>query len=240
MLPEMPMRISCSLGEAFSCKSRCARTIMPGVQKPHCRPCIMRKPSCSADSVPSALAMPSMVVMSEPSARTANMVQDFTDMPSISTVQAPQWVVSHPIWVPVICRFSRMKCTSSVRGSTRPSTSLPFTFMVTWVFAISCPPSHGFRGGALQRAHHHDSTDMLAVFDRAASVRGRRHDGLCGRRCFLQTRRIEAGADHGLGGVIGEQRRLRKIGEADRAGRNLAARHRQHDGGRGGGVVADF
>jgi hypothetical protein len=29
------------------------------------------------------------------------MVQDFTDMPSISTVQAPQWVVSQPIWVPV-------------------------------------------------------------------------------------------------------------------------------------------
>ena len=104
---------------------------MPGVQKPHCRPCIMRKPSCSADSVPSALAMPSMVVMSLPSACTANMVQDFTDMPSISTVQAPQWVVSQPIWVPVSTRFSRMKCTKSVRGSTRPSTSAPLTFMVT-------------------------------------------------------------------------------------------------------------
>ena len=32
-----------------------------------------------------------------------------------------------------------MKCTSSVRGSTRPSTSAPFTFMVTWVFAIFNP-----------------------------------------------------------------------------------------------------
>ena len=53
-------------------------------------------------------------------------------------VQAPQWVVSQPIWVPVSTRFSRMKCSSSVRGSTRPSTSAPFTFMVTWVFAI-CP-----------------------------------------------------------------------------------------------------
>ena len=81
-----------------------------------------------------------MVVMSEPSACTANMVQDFTDMPSISTVQAPQWVVSQPIWVPVSERFSRMKWTSSVRGSTRPSTSAPFTFMVTWVFAICVPP----------------------------------------------------------------------------------------------------
>ncbi len=72
-----------------------------------------------------------MVMISEPLACTANMVQDFTDMPSRSTVQAPQWVVSQPIWVPVSCRFSRMKCTRSVRGSTRPSTSAPFTFMVT-------------------------------------------------------------------------------------------------------------
>jgi hypothetical protein len=127
----MPIRISASVGLGFSFSSRCARMIMPGVQKPHCRPCIIRKPSCSAESEPSALAMPSMVMISEPWACTANMVQDFTDMPSISTVQAPQWVVSQPIWVPVICRFSRMKCTSSVRGSTRPSTSAPFTFMVT-------------------------------------------------------------------------------------------------------------
>jgi hypothetical protein len=51
--------------------------------------------------------MPSMVVMSEPCACTANTVQLFTDMPSRSTVQAPQWVVSQPIWVPVSWRFSR-------------------------------------------------------------------------------------------------------------------------------------
>ena len=31
-LPEMPMRISLSVGFGFSCSSRCARTIMPGVQ----------------------------------------------------------------------------------------------------------------------------------------------------------------------------------------------------------------
>ena len=91
----------------------------------------MRKPSCSADSVPSGLAMPSMVVISAPAACTANMVQLFTDMPLRSTVQAPQCVVSQPIWVPVICRFSRMQCTSKVRGSTRPSTSAPLTFIVT-------------------------------------------------------------------------------------------------------------
>src|SRR5213592_1031638 len=90
----MPMRISSSDGDGFSLSSRCARTIMPGVQKPHCRPCIMRKPSCNADNEPSALATPSMVVTSEPWACTANTVQLFTDMPSRSTVQAPQWVVA--------------------------------------------------------------------------------------------------------------------------------------------------
>ena len=38
-----------------------------------------------------------MVRISAPSACTANMVQDFTDLPSRSTVQAPQWLVSQPI-----------------------------------------------------------------------------------------------------------------------------------------------
>ncbi len=95
------MRISSSVGLGFSCSSRYARTIMPGVQKPHCRPCISRNPSCSACSVPSGLAMPSMVRDRAPSACTANMVQDFTDWPSRSTVQAPQWLVSQPICVPV-------------------------------------------------------------------------------------------------------------------------------------------
>src|SRR5881392_3622529 len=32
---------------------------------------------------------------------TVNTVHDFTARPSMRTVQAPQWVVSHPIWVPV-------------------------------------------------------------------------------------------------------------------------------------------
>ena len=110
--------------------------IMPGVQKPHCSPCISRKPSCSACSVPSALAMPSMVRMSAPSACTANMVQDFTDLPSRSTVQAPQWLVSQPICGPVRLSCSRRKWISRVRGSTSASTASPFTVMETWVFAM--------------------------------------------------------------------------------------------------------
>ena len=39
---------------------------------------------------------------------------------------------------------------------------------------------------------------------------------------------------------VGEQRRLGQIGQADRAGRDLAARHGQHDRGRRGGVIADL
>src|ERR1700733_3845066 len=221
----MPIRISASDGDGFSCSKRCARKIMPGVQKPHCSPCIMRKPSCSADSEPSALATPSMVVMLEPWACTANTVQLFTDMPSRSTVQAPQWVVSQPIWVPVSERFSRMKCTSSVRGSTRPSTSAPFTFMVTWVFAIFDPLLTCAAGGTGQRPRHHDATDMLTVFHRSAGVGGRRHDRHRHRGGLLQRRRVKAGSDHGHGGVYREQRGFVQIGKADRATGDLAARH---------------
>src|SRR3974390_2203109 len=239
MLPEMPMRISSSVGDGFSLSRRCARTIMPGVQKPHCSPCIMRKPSCSADSEPSALAMPSMVVISEPCACTANTVQLFTDMPSRSTVQAPQWVVSQPTWVPVSERFSRRECTSSVRGSTRPSTSAPFTFMVTWVFAIFVPLSFRSRRGALQRAHHHDAPDMPAVLDRPAGIRCRRHDRLRGGSGPFQRGLIEARSDHGLGRVDRKQRRFVHIRESYRAGGDLAPRHREHYRGRSGGVVAD-
>ena len=101
------MRISASVGEGFSCSRRCARVIMPGVQKPHCSPCISRKASCNTCSLPSGAAMPSMVRTSAPEAWTAKIVQDFTDLPSISTVQAPQCDVSQPICGPVIDRFSR-------------------------------------------------------------------------------------------------------------------------------------
>jgi hypothetical protein len=35
---------------------------------------------------------------------------DFALRPSISTVQAPHWLVSQPMWVPVRLRCSRKKC----------------------------------------------------------------------------------------------------------------------------------
>src|SRR6185312_4386630 len=61
---------------------------MPGVQKPHCRPCSCLNPSwigCSS----LALARPSTVVTSRPSTCTASIVQDLIAWPSTSTVQAP-------------------------------------------------------------------------------------------------------------------------------------------------------
>src|SRR6266540_2761180 len=65
-----------------------------------------------------SLARPSTVVTSRPSACTAKKVQDLIGVPSSSTVQAPQLVVSQPTWVPVRPSFSRRRCTSNRRGST--------------------------------------------------------------------------------------------------------------------------
>src|SRR5580658_2621398 len=77
-----------------------------------------------------------MVVMSQPSAWTASTVHDFTDWPFSKTVQAPQLVVSHPIFVPVSSNVSRRKKTSSVRSSTSRRTVSSFTLSV---ISISLP-----------------------------------------------------------------------------------------------------
>ena len=66
----------------------------------------------------SARASPSTVVTSWPSAWTASIVQLLTGLPSKSTVQAPQLVVSQPVWVPVSPRPWRSRWASSSRGST--------------------------------------------------------------------------------------------------------------------------
>ena len=81
----------------------------PGVQKPHCSPWFRWKASCSGCSVPSAAAIPSMVVTCLPSACTVRTVHDLTDSPSRWTVQDPQEDVSHPTPVPVRPSCSRRK-----------------------------------------------------------------------------------------------------------------------------------
>src|SRR6266404_5700663 len=81
-------------------------------------------------SLPS-FSRPSTVVISDPSACTANMVQDFTARPFISTVHAPQYVVSQPTCVPVRSHASRRNSTSNIRGSTSRAWGLPFTVIWT-------------------------------------------------------------------------------------------------------------
>src|SRR5579864_5023835 len=99
-LPDSAHRTSSSVGSGLASRSALAASIMPGVQNPHCSPCSSLKPSCSGCSS-LAVARPSTVPISCPSACTASMVQDFAGRPSTSTVHAPQLVVSHPMWVPV-------------------------------------------------------------------------------------------------------------------------------------------
>src|SRR5207302_10859434 len=117
------------------CTMSMAVMIMPGVQKPHCRPWCSRKASCIGCSGAPSAANPSMVLTSCPSAITTSVVQAFTALPSRCTTQAPHCEVSQPTWVPVSRRFSRRNCTSRVRGSTLPVTGLPFTMRE--IFAIS-------------------------------------------------------------------------------------------------------
>ena len=112
-LPSSPTRTSSSLGCGFSASSDTAAMTMPGVQKPHCRPCSVWNACCMGCNVASPLlapvvaAKPSMVVTSLPSAWTASIVHDLTDSPSSRTVHAPHDDVSHPTFVPVRPRSSR-------------------------------------------------------------------------------------------------------------------------------------
>ena len=105
--------------------------IIPGVQKPHCRPWCSRNASCIGCRVPSGAATPSIVMSCAPSACMASRLQLFTARPFMWIVHAPHWAVSHPTWVPVRRRLLRMNSTRSVRSSTSPVTALPFTVMDT-------------------------------------------------------------------------------------------------------------
>src|SRR6185437_11002173 len=80
-----------------------------------------------------------MVVTVVPCTWTARVLQLFTALPSINTVQAPHWAVSQPMCVPVSCMRSRRNSTSRVRGSISAETGLPFTVRETGIF-IDTPP----------------------------------------------------------------------------------------------------
>ena len=80
-----------------------------------------------------------MVSISEPPHCTVSTVQDLTDMPSRSTVQAPQCEVSQPMCGPVCASLSRSVWISSSRASTLTSTPLPFSLNATLCsVAIAC------------------------------------------------------------------------------------------------------
>src|SRR3989442_7637033 len=170
MLPESAQRISSSVGSCFSFNSARLVSIIPGVQKPHWSPCSCLKAAWIGCSRPPA-ASASTVVTCWPSAWTASMVQDFTGVPSTSTVQAPQWVVSHPMWVPVSLSLSRKKCTRRSRGSTSALLFSPLTVTV-----IGWPPSSHSPGalvGALQSALRKAPDDVAFVLDGTAMVGSR-------------------------------------------------------------------
>src|SRR6202453_2521602 len=147
MLPSIPKRISSSVGFGLRSIRSSADIIMPGVQKPHCSPCWVQNPSCSGCRS-SRVPIPSIVVTERPSACTANIVQLFTDLPSSSTVHAPQLEVSQPMWVPVRSSSSRKACTSRSRGSTSRVCSTPLTRKVTFICSL---PFSGAAAGSWVR-----------------------------------------------------------------------------------------
>ncbi len=106
--PDIASRISSSAGSGLLSSSQRAVIIMPGVQKPHCRPWQTAKASCTGSSLPPG-ARPSTVVTRRPSAMTASIVQDLSGVSSSHTTQAPQLDVSQPQCVPVNLSSSRRK-----------------------------------------------------------------------------------------------------------------------------------
>src|SRR5262245_62398195 len=103
MLPSSPCRISSSESCAPPATRSTADMIIPGVQKPHCRPCCSQNASCigcsPSPSLPCSGASPSIVTTVPPSACTASTVHDFTAAPSRCTVQEPHCEVSQPTFV---------------------------------------------------------------------------------------------------------------------------------------------
>src|SRR5256884_4949360 len=165
----MASRISCSLGFLLRSSSALVVISMPGVQKPHCRPCFSVKPSCTGWSLPPC-SSPSTVVIFEPSACTASTVHDFTGLPSRTTVHAPQCEVSQPTCVPVILNTSRMRWTRRRRDSTSASRTAPL--MVTLILCVAISVRSRPLDRLLERPRREHARHFLLVLDRAAPVGG--------------------------------------------------------------------
>ncbi len=138
----MAFLISSSLGAGFLFRRNRLESIIPGVQYPHWSPSCSRNSSCNGCNLPSA-DKPSIVSICELFAWAARSRHDFTVTSLSMTVQAPQWPVSHPIWVPVNPNLSRRKSTSSMRDGTFCRHCLPLTLTLISVSVAVLDASTG-------------------------------------------------------------------------------------------------
>src|SRR5690242_20301417 len=149
--------------------------IIPGVQKPHWRPCWSQNACWRGWSVAPS-ARPSIVLISEPWAWTASIVQDLALRPSTWTVHAPQLLVSQPTCVPVSPKTSRRRWTRSSRGSTSASRASPLTVTVMcWVVIVAPCSRVGQRPDErlAERAEGQLGDHRALVLDGSADVGGR-------------------------------------------------------------------
>src|ERR1700759_4914423 len=98
-------------------------------------------------------------------------------------MQAPQLDVSQPQWVPVKPGVSRMKWTSSRRGSMSRLTSSPLMLIVTCMFSLGLLAQRA-SGRAAQRAFGEPPDEGALVVARPATVR-HRHRVLSGELARL-------------------------------------------------------
>ena len=188
--------------------------IIPGVQKPHWRPCWSQNACWSGWSV-APLAIPSIVVISWPSAWTASIVQHFALAPSTWTVQAPQLLVSQPTWVPVSPKSSRSRWTSSRRGSTSASRRLAVDGDGDVLVSSSAPLT---RRPARARARVRSERTVISadhrplVVDGPAAVRGgaARRGGRGAGRAERRVGRAACADEARLRGGRGERRARRR------------------------------
>jgi hypothetical protein len=145
--PDIASRTSAAVGSGLLSSSQRAVIIMPGVQKPHCRPWHSMNPCWTGSSWP-FLARSSTVRTERPSAIAASTVHALTGVSSSHTTQLPQLDVSQPQWLPVRPSWSRRKWMSSSRGSTSRAYSVPFTVTATRMVTFSLAGRLGRRRGS--------------------------------------------------------------------------------------------
>src|SRR5687768_1137901 len=109
--------------------------ITPGPQNPHCSDPFSSN-NCWSGCSCSLVASPSIVSTSRPSACTASIRHELTDLPSTITVQAPQSPTSQPSLDPVNSNSSRSIRRRVVSGATCAVRRSPLTRMVTSAMSL--------------------------------------------------------------------------------------------------------